>query len=294
LSRPAVLLLAACLAGTAGAQEDGWIPFRVEGRVVFVKATLNGGKPLPFIVDTGATETVITPPTARQAGLKVFDAGSRHGKAGVRSLAIGNAVLRDFTAFIFDPPQAIPLRLNQGVDYRGLVGYPFLSRFVTTFDYPNTRLQFLSLRDAGRVPWEDGHRVPFRLKDSLVHAQGTINGKGPVTFLVDTGSAEVLIHPRTAVELGLKATRPQTEGGARFTRLSSISLGGAERKNVLAIVHTPPTERVYRASYHAILGYPFLSHFAVTFHYRDRVLLLVPGSPSPKARLRRAPATSAR
>jgi predicted aspartyl protease len=240
-------------------------------------------------VDTAATETVITPPTARELGIKVRKVPTGHGKASLESLAAGNARVGKLEVFVFDPPQALSLRLDHGVDYRGLFGYTFLSRFVTTLDYRNSRMRLtpLSRVPGPRAAPAGSHAAAFTVKDRLIHAQGTINGRGPVTFLVDTGSAEVLVYPRTASALGLLVTPRTGPRGPGFARLDSVSLAGAVVKNVPAVVHTPPGERDYRASYHAILGYPFLSHFTVTLNYRDRRLLLTPAPPESTDRLPR-------
>ena len=46
------------------------------GPMILVNGSINGKGPYQFIVDTGATETVITPPTAQALKISSVPAGS--------------------------------------------------------------------------------------------------------------------------------------------------------------------------------------------------------------------------
>jgi hypothetical protein len=48
----------------------GEIPVKIEGKVVFVSAKVNGEGPFTFVLDTGAMISVLTPAAAKKAGLK--------------------------------------------------------------------------------------------------------------------------------------------------------------------------------------------------------------------------------
>jgi predicted aspartyl protease len=105
---------------------------------------------------------------------------------------------------------------------------------------------------------------------------------GSLTFLVDTGSAEVLLAPRTASTLKLSVVASQRRRGVWFTMLDSVELGGAAVRNVQAVVHQQPGDTALGSRYDGIIGYPFLSHFTVVVNYADRVVGL---RPAPSERL---------
>src|SRR2546422_1684859 len=127
----ALLLIVALVSTAVGAE----IPFELEGRVIFVKGTINDRGPYTLILDTGATETILTPPTARALGIKAVPAGGHQAIAVAQSIAVGGVSVRNFPVFVFDPPEALSLRLDHGMNYHGILGHSFLSQFVVTIDY---------------------------------------------------------------------------------------------------------------------------------------------------------------
>ena len=299
MRRLSSLLFLLLAAAPASAEEPGWIPFRLLGKVVMVEATINGHGPFLLIVDSGATETVLTPAVARQAGLRTWSATPDQRKGMARDIAVGSASVRDLPVFVFDPIQALPLRLDKGIDYGGMLGYTFLAAFTTTIDYPAHRLRFESVEKksptaippasqrlpapmrgaphAGTAgPNAKPQAVPFVLKDQLIHVPGTINGRGPLTFLLDTGSAEILVLPGTARRLGLNLLRADGGPGApsAFSVLDEIAVGDTRVSGVTAVVGRLGWESPSGTTYDGIAGFPFLSNLVVTLNYRDRTLLL--------------------
>jgi hypothetical protein len=142
--KSAALAFAALLAaaGAAAAQERAGdtVPFELKSNLVFVKVAVNGTADLAFIFDTGASVTVLKPDTAKKLGLlaKGEKAGGLLGGATfkiVDTLGAGNAVVRDLPVAVMGVPQAdLPLAAA-GISYDGILGYNYISRFVTTVDY---------------------------------------------------------------------------------------------------------------------------------------------------------------
>lgn len=269
------------------AAEAPAIALEIQGRVLFVQSRVNGQGPFNLILDTGATETVLVPPVAAQLGLRGAPVSPRQLKSRVASLAVGGHEARNLPVYIFDPPQALPLRLDKGINYHGLLGHSFLSLFITTIDYGRKTVRFTPLAEApptrtlAEAKRAGAMAIAFETRQRLIHVQGAVNGKGPLTFLVDTGSAELLLVPRAAKSLGLATTAPA--GGqpdVAFAQLARVTVGGAEVADVPCIVHLLPDAQGAGAAYHGILGYPFLSRFVVTINYRDRLLLLDPLPPA--------------
>jgi predicted aspartyl protease len=262
-----------------GGDEAVEVAFEVVGKVVFVKGQANEQGPMTFILDTGATETILTPAAAEKAGVSAgAPAGQPVKKGMAKSVSVGQAAVRNLPVHVFDPPQALSLRLDKGVNYHGILGYTFLCRFVTTIDYARQRVRFVPVAQVPREDERAGARagrivVPFQLKDNLIHAKGELNGKFPVIFLVDTGSAEALLLPQAVPALDEKAAPLPGYEGVKQLTVDTVSLGGARASQVPFIIHAPPQERRARPGYDGMLGYPFLSNFVVTVNYRDKLLV---------------------
>jgi predicted aspartyl protease len=281
--------IAACLTAAVGlffgsAGRAGETAFQLPGRVIIVTAQVNGKGPYNLILDSGATHTVITPPTAEAIGLTAYPAGTGQKIAVDTSVSIAGETVRGLSVYIFDPLQAVPLRLNHGVNYHGIVGYDFLSQFIVTIDYKRGRLTLEPLPPlatgarpaaADTLP-RDGVRVPFEIVGNMIQAKGFVNGRGPLTFLIDTGAAETVITPQTAKALDLKGTASTTQTGVWFTTLDEITAGKAVARDVPSVIHMPAQEKAGAVRYHGILGYSYLSRFRVTIDYRGKRLVFEP------------------
>ena len=149
------------LSGRALSQEAAdTVGFELKNQLVFVEASVNGKGPFSFILDTGASVTVLRPETAEKLGLvekkdepapkKRLRAGALMGEGAtlldVESIAVGKATARKVQVAVLAAPQAdVPLA-KLGIAYDGILGYTFLSRFVLTLDY---RAKTLKLVPAG-------------------------------------------------------------------------------------------------------------------------------------------------
>ena len=255
-------------------------PIEIAGQVILIKTTVNGRGPFTFILDTGATETVVTPPTARRVGIAGAAEPGAVGHGMAKTVAVGAVSVSDLPVLVVDPPQALSLRLDKGINYAGILGYTFLAPQVTTIDYRRQRVSFMPAgATAVRKPQADAApgaiQIPFVIRDRLIHVAAFVNGQGPFTFLFDTGSAEVLLLPKAREALRLAAS-DQRADGVRFATLAQVKVGGAEVLKVPAIIQRPPQEGALGLTYDGILGYPFLSHFRVTINYNARMITLVP------------------
>ncbi|MBI2932893.1 MAG: PDZ domain-containing protein [Planctomycetes bacterium] len=117
------------------------VSFELESSIIFVKGSVNGTDGLRFIFDTGASVTVLKPAAARKLGVLTKDdpGGRFFGLAPVfktvGSIGAGKAAVADLPVAIMMVPQAdLPLGL-QGIAYDGILGYNYISQFITTIDY---------------------------------------------------------------------------------------------------------------------------------------------------------------
>jgi len=254
------------------------IPIKIIGHVIFVKASVNDRGPFTFIIDTGATETVITPQSAKRAGITAIGTGNKK-KGTAKSISVGNFMVRDLPVIIFDPPQALSLRLDKGVDYSGILGYTFLSHFITTINYRELTINFLppqAVASDENTLLPAGIKVPLELKERIIFVKGKINDAGPYRFIVDTGSAEVLLLPDVAKALKLDIKPMPGYENVWFTHLRTLSIENAQASNVPTVIRPIPEDRYTKYAYAGIIGTPFLTNFIVSVDYKDAVLILTP------------------
>jgi predicted aspartyl protease len=127
--------------------EAAEVPFRTFHNLMLVDVAINGGEPRPFILDTGASGTVVdiaaveVGPDADLGTVTMRGAGGEEEVALVKldSLGLGGARLLGPTVARAD---LAPLRRMIGVDLAGIVGYDFLRNFVVEVDYDNSSVTF--------------------------------------------------------------------------------------------------------------------------------------------------------
>jgi tetratricopeptide (TPR) repeat protein len=172
------------------------VPVRIRGDKVIVRAKVNGGWE-DFVLDTGAEHTVVSrdlahrrriPPITMMQTAGVGDSGMRELQIGrVDTLQIGDLVVRNLPCLIKNPPLA------------GLPGAepesfsPLALGLSMRLDYAHHLLTM------GRSlePAAYDTQVPLRMQ-RLAMVRGTVNGKHPATFVVDTGGEVISISDATA------------------------------------------------------------------------------------------------
>lgn len=122
--------------------------------------------------------------------------------------------------------------------------------------------------------------VPFRLLNNHIYVEATVNGKGPYTFIVDTGG-HALIAPELVAELGLKivgatamAGAGEKTGSAGFTRVNEFALGAARLRDQLgftAPIYAPAVEGI---RVDGMFGFELFRRFAVQIDYGRQLLTL--------------------
>jgi predicted aspartyl protease len=128
--------------------------------------------------------------------------------------------------------------------------------------------------------------VPAQLASGgypVMLVKARVNGRGPYSFLVDTGATVTIVSASLAARLRLTplpvAVQGIGAGGSFSTRayVASITVGDTRQDRV--VVGTFDLTQINAAvgSIDGLLGYDFLKHYRVTIDYPGRRICLDPG-----------------
>jgi hypothetical protein len=125
--------------------------------------------------------------------------------------------------------------------------------------------------------------LPFRLLNNHIYVAATVNGKGPYTFIVDTGG-HTLVSPHLVTELGLKTVGAPALSGAGektaaggFTQVKDIALGAVHMHDQLGFateIYAPSVEGI---QVDGMVGFELFRRFAIQIDYgRQRLTITDP------------------
>lgn len=266
------------------------VPFKLISNEVVVKAKVNGEKDLYFLVDTGATQSILDTETAKTLGAVQsgdFSITTGSGAMKMQFMTLNSIRLGDLT--LNDIPVAVaPLKKfsnNLLVKPAGLIGANILKRFLLTIDYPNERIELRAPKS--KIDMSKGILVSTKpsLGVSGLAVDGIIDGKLELSFLLDSGAAFNHVSENLVDDLlgdtpilsvgsvkGLDAKKIET-GAIKF---NNLKIGDLEFNNpVFSIAPSPekPTPGLISGGNLAIIGNPFLSQYRITIFYQDQKIL---------------------
>ena len=131
------------------------------------------------------------------------------------------------------------------------------------------------------------HNAPMELRHNLPFVQVMVNGKGPFTFSIDTGTGgQALVTPDLIQQLGLPVTGEEEVGDPSGrnshkvpkVRIDSLKVAGVEFKSVEAIQHQPSPRE---GQCDGILGFVLFRDYLFTLDYPGKQLTLARGSLKP-------------
>lgn len=218
-----------------------------------IPVTLNGEGPFPFIVDTGAQRTVISPAVADRLGLSSIPGVEVQGASG--NGAGRMAVLQRYKSGLFDRRfELAPVMPAGGAVMTGVVGMsPFVSGRLE-MDLANLRVS----AGPSTEPPVGFVTVPIRIvQDTFAIADITVDGV-PAKAMVDTGSLRSTANPQLQEALGLKANDPRLLpdrplGGATTDKVAAVK-AVLHRISIGPIVFSDPEVRFANAPVFARLG----------------------------------------
>lgn len=120
--------------------------------------------------------------------------------------------------------------------------------------------------------------VPFRLLNNHVYVQATVNGKGPYTFIVDTGG-HTLLSPKLIKAVGLTAVGEAVTSGAGegheisgFVHFDEIAIGDVRLKDQMGFatgIYEPAIEGI---PVDGMVGFELIRRLVTTIDYGRQTL----------------------
>ena len=276
----------------------------------FLNVMINGKGPLRFVVDTGASLSVISDATAAKLGIKpVSRGGSARAVGGngsfpiiygvLDSMALGDVKVDSIPVYIRTVHHSEDAPLNERAD--GYIGLSMLSNFLVTIDYQkremilDRRLQPdsapLTATDAiATVDLTNPTEIPIRSTSGGLASTETLlpNLSRPLNFIIDTGATTTVVSKAvvTAHQLeGLKIKGETyrvigaagVESDVEALGLSALNVSGLRKLNSRALIlDLTAVNETSGFEQHGILGGDYLSHFLVKLDLRRYQLKLTP------------------
>ena len=120
--------------------------------------------------------------------------------------------------------------------------------------------------------------VPFRLLNNHIYVQGTVNGKGPYTFILDTGGHN-LISPKIIKDIGLSSVGASVGTGAGkgtvvsgFVKVSDIAIGGVHLHDQTAIAQNVYDKSIEGIPVDAMVGFELIRRMVTRIDYGAHTL----------------------
>jgi hypothetical protein len=271
------------------------IPFGLLSNVIFLQVRVNGSEPLWFVLDTGASATILDAARAKALGIKVSGGGDVEG-AGENSTAAGMAKNVSFglpgVDFHAREVGVLPLsNLNRYVGrvVEGVLGHDFFSHFVVEIDYA---ARIINVYDPKGFQYSGpGDSIPLELKDNgpSVHARLNLPGRAPIegSFRIDTGGSHALILNTPFVKtqkvlesisktIAAPAAGVGGETSVRLGRVQNLQLGRFALEEPVTTFAQSPKGALANPDLTGNIGGGILRRFKVIFDYRNHRMILEP------------------
>ncbi|HMN40825.1 MAG TPA: aspartyl protease family protein [Phycisphaerales bacterium] len=168
------------------------LPTRRCANYFLVQARLNGKGPFNLLLDTGASQTVVSTRVAEMLrddarAVDMYAEGAQGKRQDVRSivsirrLQVGDAELRGLEAIALDLSR-IQATLGAGVD--GILGYPAFRDVLLVVDYPASAVRV----SKGDLPPADGRAIVALTSRDRPTVDVRVGSRSR-SFLIDTGKA---------------------------------------------------------------------------------------------------------
>ncbi|HZZ66293.1 MAG TPA: pepsin/retropepsin-like aspartic protease family protein [Candidatus Baltobacteraceae bacterium] len=284
------IAVAGCTIPLIAAASNGvTVPFTYHDNRILIRANIDGEGPFWLILDTGSSRVAITPGVARRLNLAVRDNGTVTG-GGNGAAHVGAAVLRTVTLGTLSEKDVKADVLDLGVirtKFRfphldGIVGYPFLSHYVTFINVDDGTITFSST-----APPEPGNATTTSFDGVLPIVKGSIDGVS-TKILVDSGDRSSLtVFAPFAKSQGLYGKYPSRAdivtgygvGGpihADIFTLPTLNVLGTRFQHVVARASRATGGAFASVDQGGSIGTGILKRFNTVYDYKHKTIVAWP------------------
>jgi hypothetical protein len=260
------------------------IPIQFKGNHIYIPVIINC-REKHWILDTGASMSVIGEEYANELGLKL--------QGDLKGSTVGGTVDVKFTTLPpfsmrgiqFNEQMAAVIDLGElnrmlAVEVVGILGFDFLSRFVTRIDYAN---ELVSFYEPGTFEYTgDGGEVDVHIKDNVFMVEATVDDDYSGTWLFDLGASSTSLNGAYAFKnrfterkgvVGLGRGAGQAFSSKRV-RGKKIEFAGFTVENPPISFSYGGRDTVFTADEIGILGSTLFRNFVIYCDYvNERVII---------------------
>jgi tetratricopeptide (TPR) repeat protein len=304
-----------------GGKEISTINFDLVNHRPFIDVVINGKGPLRFVIDTGASLSVISDKAAERLGIKPVARGGNARAVGgsgtfpilyglLDSIEIGEAKIEAVPVYIRTVHSAPETPARERAD--GYIGLSVLANYAVTLDYQSRQMTLdrSPIREEPAAAKTDptkpdapvagdlinGFEIPIRsTSGGLASAETHLpNLKRPLNFIIDTGATTTVVSKASVKRYELEGLKIKgetirvigaagIEDGVETMGLSNLTVNGLRKSPSRAVILD--LEAVNETSgfeQHGILGGDYLAHFRVVLDLRRYQFKLTPQTPAIK------------
>lgn len=241
-----------------------------------------------WILDTGASVSVISDTLAARLNLKLQGDMKGVGAGGQVDVKFTTIPSFRMPGIVFDEQTVAAINMDGlnallAIEIDGILGFDFLSRFVTRIDYAN---ESISIFDPETFTYAgDGVELGFHLKENMFMVEATLDDIHKGNWLADIGSSMISLHGAYA----LKNRYPERKGvegrgrgaggyfGIKKVKCESIDFAGFKISNPIVSFSIGGTDTVFTADEIGSLGNPVFKHFVLYCDYAGERLIVEKG-----------------
>jgi predicted aspartyl protease len=260
----------------------------------FAEVMINGQGPYRFLVDTGATQTVLSEKVSATLGLKKIATNLMYGVGGegklessvyrADSLKIGDVTVRNVPVGTLSNP-LLALVMD------GILGPSLLSDFVITIDYPSSQIELSrnTLPSPSGRGWPEGPGeaigtgavVPVWCFSGLLLTGVEVNDKYKGNFLIDTGADVTLLAYSMANNLGVTKDTPGASLNIPIGGIGGLDDGvlvvqsvnlktpfESKHFDTMMAIELRAMSSLIQTELSGVLGYDALKDYRVTLDYQ--------------------------
>jgi tetratricopeptide (TPR) repeat protein len=245
---------------------------------LFAEVSINGQGPFRFLIDTGATQSVLSQKVATKLGLRKIATNIMFGVGGdgkvdspiykADSLKIGDVTVKNIPMGTLDNPL-----LDLVMD--GILGPTLLADFIITMDYPRNQIVL-----AHKAP-EGGTVVPAWFFGGLLMVPVEVNSKHKGNFLIDSGADSTLLAYTMANALGVNKDTPGAAVDLPIGGIGGIDSGVLMVPSVtlktpfetkqfdrVMAIELKSMSSLIQTELSGVIGYDTLKNYRVTLDYQ--------------------------